>query len=71
MAMAGLQSLVLGDRNLTIRVYVSCLWQHRGDADDGPIKHNDMVVLDAQVYDFSSLSACIGCNFLQPSMLGN
>ena len=71
MAMVGLRSLVVGDRNLTIRVYVLRLWQHHGDANDGPIKHTDMVLLDAQVYDLSSLGACIGCNFLQPSMLGN
>ncbi|XBI84430.1 hypothetical protein VPH35_092739 [Triticum aestivum] len=48
MAMVGLRSLVVGDRNLTIRVYVLHLWHHRGDADDGPIKHTDMVLLDAQ-----------------------
>uniref|UniRef100_A0ACD5XFH6 Uncharacterized protein n=1 Tax=Avena sativa TaxID=4498 RepID=A0ACD5XFH6_AVESA len=48
MPISPLSDLNLASRDWTVHVYVSRLWQHRGATDDGPIKHTDIVFLDAQ-----------------------
>uniref|UniRef100_A0ACD5ZBE1 Uncharacterized protein n=1 Tax=Avena sativa TaxID=4498 RepID=A0ACD5ZBE1_AVESA len=48
MPISPLSELNPTSRDWTVHVYVSRLWQHRGGVDDGPIKHTDMVFLDAQ-----------------------
>ncbi|KAM0887152.1 hypothetical protein ACQ4PT_029236 [Festuca glaucescens] len=43
-----LSELQQGGTRWAVRVFVSRLWHHRGGTDTGPIKHTDMVLLDAQ-----------------------
>ncbi|XP_044453161.1 uncharacterized protein [Triticum aestivum] len=48
MEFCSLSQLRQGTTIWRIRVYVSRLWQYCGGTDHGPIKHTDMVLLDAQ-----------------------
>jgi hypothetical protein len=49
MAVKTLAELSLQDRDVTIQVQVNRKWEFKGNTDDGPILHVDMVLTDAMV----------------------
>lgn len=48
MSITALDELVPGISTVMVRVFISRMWHHRGATDVGPIKHTDLVFLDAE-----------------------
>lgn len=66
MAFDLLPTLHLRARRATICVHVTRKWEYRGGTDNGPIQHDDMVLVDVKVMlSFSrctSMPFCVHCN---------
>ena len=59
MAQSMLSQIHKDSNKWTICVFVSRMWHYRGGTDEGPIKHTDLVLLDAEVCaSFPAFSLC-------------